>query len=156
MFASHSLKVSVVKSILADGVVVTGVMPKNSKFPSLSVIISSTGARISLSNSAVILISSSHSISSSSLFEERFTLSKNDKQTSGNKSGSSTISITSFLKSSIKLSVISIISSESMSAVYVVGGEIVPSSAFGIDNSTLSMFKSTVLSSTINFIGKVS
>ena len=86
MFASHSLKVSVVKSILADGVVVTGVMPKNSKFPSLSVIISSTGARISLSNSAVILISSSHSISSSSLFEERFTLSKNDKQTSGNKS----------------------------------------------------------------------
>ena len=43
-----------------------------------------------------------------------------------------------------------------MSAGDVVGGEIVPSSAFGIDNSTLSMFKSTVLSSTINFIGKVS
>ena len=69
MFASHSLKVSVVKSILADGVVVTGVMPKNSKFPSLSVIISSTGANTSDPKSTVTFMSSSHSISSSSLFD---------------------------------------------------------------------------------------
>ena len=55
--------------MLADGVVVTGVIPIDASFPKLSVIISSTGANTSDPKSTVTFMSSSHSISSSSLFD---------------------------------------------------------------------------------------
>ena len=69
MLTSHWLNLSVVKSIAVAGVETVGVIPINSSFPSLSVIISSTGANTSVPKSILTFMSSSHSISSSSLFD---------------------------------------------------------------------------------------
>ena len=115
MLTSHWLNLSVVKSIAVAGVETVGVIPINSSFPSLSVIISSTGANTSVPKSILTFMSSSQSISSSSLFDVSVADVISNRQTSGNKVSSSTISTSSIFKSSIKLFDISNSSDEPIS-----------------------------------------